>query len=81
MIVEPCSNHPISSPRRKVASQGSRWGSVAQVEAHIEESQADAGDQNGCDRHQRQQRLTGRRLRKRIRAPYPLSESGYGSRC
>src|ERR1700733_616973 len=47
--------HFFAAPQRRVA--GDHIGaSVAQMKKHIEESKADAGDQYGRDRHQRQQR-------------------------
>ena len=53
MMVEPCSNQPISSPLRErgVAGDDVR-AAIAQVQQHVEKLEADAGDQDRRHRHQ-----------------------------
>ena len=63
MMVEPCSNQPSSSPLRTPASQENVHRPPAlRVEHDVEEMQADAGDQNRGDRHQRQRLAACRRV-------------------
>ena len=53
MMVEPCSNQPISSPFRSGASQGITSGPRSAGAAQVEEVEPDAGHQDGRHRHQR----------------------------
>ena len=61
MMVEPCSNQPISSPlRRRGVARDDVRAAVAQVQPYVEKLQTNARDQDGRHGHQGEQRARGR---------------------
>jgi hypothetical protein len=53
MMVDPCSNHPISCPFRNENFTGKLQGQrPSRVDDKIEKAQTDAGDKDGRHRHQ-----------------------------